>query len=35
MTTKIVLIKKNAKDDFVILSIQSFDNGVNRQQKVY
>ena len=29
------LNKKNAKDDFGILRIQSFDNGVNRQQKVY
>ena len=27
MATKIVLIKKNAKDDFVILSIQFFNNG--------
>jgi hypothetical protein len=27
MTAKIVLIKKNAKDDFGILIIQSFDNG--------
>ena len=27
MSTKIVLNKKNANDDFGILSIQSFDNG--------
>ena len=27
MSTKIVLNKKNANDEFGILSIQSFDNG--------
>lgn len=34
MTAKIVLIKKNAKDDFGILSIQSFDNGKKNKKSI-